>query len=397
MSAAIALAAAGASDGLATRAARVAAIAGKHADAVDAEGRFPREAVEAMRAERLLSVQIPADLGGEGASITEIAELCSILGQACAASAMVFAMHQIKLSSLVEHGAGSDWHCDFMRRIAREQLLLASATTEGGIGGNLRNSICAIKVEGDTCFLEKDATVISYGAHADAILITSRSHAEAASSDQVLTVFLKDQYRLERTVEWNTLGMRGTCSDGFLFRGEAPAGQILPKPFAEIAAQSMLASSHLLWSGVWYGIAADAVARAQAFVRAAARKSPGTPPPGALRLAEVSSLLQMVKSNVVAGLKVYEEAKADADRLSSMAFAVAMNNVKIASSEMILPIINHAMLICGIMGYKNGTPYSLGRHLRDAHSAQLMISNDRILGNTSTMLLVHKQDTSLLG
>ena len=379
------------------RAARVAAVAGKYADAVDAESRFPREAVDAMRAERLLSIQIPAELGGEGASITEIAELCSILGQACAASAMVFAMHQIKLSSLVEHGGGSDWHREFMRRIAKEQLLLASATTEGGIGGNLRNSICAIEVEGDRCFLEKDATVISYGAHADAILITSRSHAEAASSDQVLTVFLKDQYTLERTVEWDTLGMRGTCSDGFLFKGEAPAAQILPKPFAEIAAQSMLASSHLLWSGVWYGIAADAVARAQAFVRAAARKSPGTQPPGALRLAEVSSLLQMVKSNVVAGLKVYEEAKADADRLSSMAFAVAMNNVKIASSETILPIINHAMLICGIMGYKNGTPYSLGRHLRDAHSAQLMISNDRILGNTSTMLLVHKQDTSLLG
>jgi acyl-CoA dehydrogenase len=382
---------------LTARAQRVAAIAASHADAVDLEGRFPREAVDAMRAERLLSVQIPVSLGGEAASITEIAELCSILGQSCAASAMVFAMHQIKLSSLVEHGNGSDWHRDFMRRIAKDQLLLASATTEGGIGGNLRNSICAVRVEGDLCFLEKDATVISYGAHADAILITSRSSAEAAPSDQVLTVFLKDQYKLERTIEWDTLGMRGTCSDGFLFRGEAPAVQILPKPFAEIAAQSMLATSHLLWSGVWYGIAADAVARAQAFVRAAARKSPGSPPPGALRLAEVSSLLQMVKSNVVAGLKVYEDAKSDADRLSSMAFAVAMNNVKIASSEMILPIINHAMLICGIMGYKNGTPYSLGRHLRDAHSAQLMISNDRILGNTSSMLLVHKQDTSLLG
>jgi acyl-CoA dehydrogenase len=384
-------------DSLTARAQRVAAVAAGHADVVDLEGRFPREAVDAMRAERLLSIQIPVSLGGEAASITEIAELCAILGQSCAASAMVFAMHQIKLSSLVEHGIASDWHRDFMRRIAGEQLLLASATTEGGIGGNLRNSICAVRVEGDLCFLEKDATVISYGAHADAILITSRSSADAAPSDQVLTAFLKDQYTLERTIVWDTLGMRGTCSDGFLFKGEATAVQILPKPFAEIAAQSMLATSHLLWSGVWYGIATDAVSRAQAFVRAAARKSPGSPPPGALRLAEVSSLLQVVKSNVVAGLKVYEEAKSDADRLSSMAFAVAMNNVKIASSEMILPIINHAMLICGIMGYKNGTPYSLGRHLRDAHSAQLMISNDRILGNTSTMLLVHKQDTSLLG
>jgi acyl-CoA dehydrogenase len=379
------------------RAARVAAVAAKFADQVDLEGRFPQESVDAMKAERLLGIQIPAAFGGESASTAEIAEVCTILGQACASSAMVFAMHQIKTSSLVEHGEDSVWHAGFMRRVSGEQLLLASATTEGGIGGNMRNSICAIAVDGDLCRLEKDATVISYGAHADAILITSRAHDNAAPSDQVMTVFLKDQYTLERTQSWNTLGMRGTCSDGFLFKGEAPSEQIFPKPFAEIAAQSMLASSHLLWSGVWYGIAADAVARAQAFVRAAARKSPGSMPPGALRLAEVSSLLQMVKSNVIAGLKAYADAKDDPDRLSSMAFSVAMNNVKIASSETILTIINHAMLICGIMGYKNGTPYSLGRHLRDAHSAQLMISNDRILANTSTMLLIHKQETSLLG
>ena len=382
---------------LTERAERVSAVAAAHADDVDVKGRFPREAVDAMIAERLLSIQIPAGLGGEDASISEIAEICSLLGQSCSAAAMVFAMHHIKLSSLVSHGAGDAWHAAFMRRVCDEQLLLASATTEGGIGGNLRNSICAIEIDGDTCRLTKDATVISYGAHADAILITSRAHADAASTDQVMTVFTRDQYTLERTHVWDTLGMRGTCSDGWLFKGEAPKAQILPKPFAEIAAQSMLATSHLLWSAVWYGIAVNAVSRAQAFVRAAARKSPGVTPPGALRLAEASNLLQLVKSNTIAGLKEYEAAKADPDRLSSMGFAVAMNNVKIASSETILAIINQAMLIVGIMGYKNGTPFSLGRHLRDAHSAQLMISNDRILGNTSNLLLVHKQDTSLIG
>ncbi len=379
------------------RAARVAAIARAHADQVDKEGRFPREAVDAMVVERLLGIQVPPSHGGEGATFSDIAELCSIIGQACASSAMIFAMHHIKLSSLVEHGPESPWHSTFMRRVAGEQLLLGSATTEGGIGGNLRNSICAIEVADGICRLEKDATVISYASYSDAILITSRSHKDAAPSDQVMTVFLKDQYTLERTHVWDTLGMRGTCSDGFLFKGEAPAEQIFPSPFAEIAAQSMLAASHLLWSGVWYGIAADAVAKAQAFVRAAARKSPGQTPPGALRLAEISNQLQMVRSNIIAGLKTYEDAKRDHEKLSSMGFAVAMNNIKICSSETILTIINGAMLICGIMGYKNGTPFSIGRHLRDAHSAQLMISNDRIYGNTSSMLLVHKQDTSLLG
>lgn len=386
-----------ASTGLAERAGRVAAVAAAHADDVDGKSRFPREAVEAMRLERLLSVQIANDLGGEDATVSDVAEICSLIGQSCASAAMVFAMHHIKLSSLVSHGAESDWHRAFMRRISDEQLLIASATTEGGIGGNLRNSICAIEVSGADCHLEKDATVISYGEYADAILITSRANAEAASTDQVMTAFTKDQYTLERTQVWDTLGMRGTCSDGYLFKGDAPAMQILPKPFAEIAAQSMLATSHLLWSAVWYGIAVNAMARAQSFVRAAARKSPGAPPPGALRLAEASSLLQLLKSNIIAGLREFEAAKADHDRLSSIGFAVAMNNVKIGSSETILTIINHAMLVCGILGYKNGTPYSLGRHLRDAHSAQLMISNDRILGNTSNLLLVHKQDTSLMG
>ena len=104
-----------------------------------------------------------------------------------------------------------------------------------------------------------------------------------------------------------------------------------------------------------------------------------------------------MKSNIIAGIKAYEDTKSDPEKLMSMAFAVAMNNVKICSSETILEIIDHAMLVCGIMGYKNGTPYSLGRHLRDAHSARLMISNDRILGNSANLLLVHKQDTSLLG
>jgi len=56
---------------LTARAQRVAAIAASHADAVDHEARFPREAVDAMRAEKLLSVQIPVSLDGEAASITE--------------------------------------------------------------------------------------------------------------------------------------------------------------------------------------------------------------------------------------------------------------------------------------------------------------------------------------
>jgi acyl-CoA dehydrogenase len=47
-------------------------------------------------------------------------------------------------------------------------------------------------------------------------------------------------------------------------------------------------------------------------------------------------------------------------------------------------------MICGMAGYKNGTEYSVGRHLRDLHSAPLMINNDRIAQNTASMLLAQR-------
>jgi len=373
-----------------------AAVAAQHCDSVDREGRFPHETLQALKEARLLSAMIPREYGGEGANLEDIAEICVGLGQQCASSAMMFAMHQIKLSSLISHAQTSEWHQAFMRRISAEQLLLASATTEGGIGGDLRNSICAVEVDGDRFRLEKDAPVISYATYADAILATARRSPEAPSSDQVLVVVLKDQCQLERTTTWDTLGMRGTCSEGFKLSAEGDVAQILPKPFAEIAAQSMLATSHLLWSSLWYGIANAAVQRAQNFIRAEAKRKPSVIPPGALRVAEAADMLQLMRSNTAEGLRRYNHAKADPDELSSMGFAVAMNNVKTGASRLVIEIINHAMLVCGIMGYKNNTPFSLGRHLRDAMSAQLMISNDRIFGNTSNLLLVHRLDSHLL-
>ena len=49
-----------------------------------------------------------------------------------------------------------------------------------------------------------------------------------------------------------------------------------------------------------------------------------------------------------------------------------------------------------LQGYKNDSPYSLGRHLRDAHSAAIMISNDRIASNTANLLLVNRVEAGLL-
>ena len=131
-------------------------------------------------------------------------------------------------------------------------------------------------------------------------------------------------------------------------------------------------------------------------MRAEARKKPTEKPAGAIRIAEAASALQMMKSMARDGLNRYELAQADADELTSVGFAVAMNNVKVATSQTAIDIVNKAMIVCGIAGFRNDTPYSLGRQFRDILSAQVMINNDRIFGNTSNLLLVHRLDNRLV-
>jgi len=364
--------------------------AGQHAEAVDRGGRFPHEALEALKEGRLLGLAVPPELGGEGAGLAEIAPICAALGGACASSAMVFAMHHICLANLIDTGLDSAWHRELMHRAANEQLLFASSTTEAGVGGDLRQSICAVEAEEETFNLAKAAPVISYGEQTDAIFATARRDPEAPSSDQVLCVLMKEQYELERVSTWDALGMRGTCSHGFRFKAHAPVEQILPRPFADIAAESMIAASHILWSSVWSGIAADAMGKAQAFVINEAKKSPGVVPANAAKLAEAYTKFRTLEATIADALQRWAAMRAAPERAATVSFSLAMNALKVSVSTTALEVVEDCLMICGLQGYKNTGPYGLGRHLRDIHSARLMISNDRIMAGAGQMMLIQR-------
>jgi acyl-CoA dehydrogenase len=373
-------------------------VAAKNADLADRNGTFPAPTFEALRGHRMLGLMVPRSLGGEELGLRKIADLCAVLAGACGASGMIYAMHQIKLSSLVAHGMQTDYHRALLRDVATKQLLIASSTTEAGIGGDMRVSNCAIETAGDRVKLTKQASVLSYATEADIIMATARRGPASAGSDQVLIALRRDDYRLERTAEWNTLGMRGTCSEGFLLTAEAGVEQIFPKPFHEIAVQSMLATAHVLWASVWFGIATNALSRAHASVRATARRVPADfagPLPGAARLAEATAKLQALKSTLVAHIERFEAAKHNDDDLSSLNFAIEMNNLKVMASTMAVNVVQEALLVTGIAGYRNDGPFSVGRHLRDVLSAPLMVANDRILANTAGLVVASRFNSSL--
>ncbi len=377
------------------RTAAVAAAALAEAEEVDAKARFPKAAIDAARDRKLLGAQIPVEFGGFGASIFDITEMCYTLGRACSSAAMIFAMHQTKVACLVRHGTGSSYHETLMRRVATEQLLLASSTTEGQNGGNIRSSAAAVETDATEISLNRNATVISYGAEADGIVTIARRNSDAASSDQVLVAFTKENYTLERSLAWETLGMRGTCSAGFELKAKAPAEQVFPEAYEKIHAQTMTPVAHLCWSSVWAGIAAASVDRAQRFIRKAARGTGGQMPPGAAHFTAAKMSLAKLRAIITANLDSYAAREHDERALSSLDFQSSINLLKVEASELAVQTVMSAMRACGLSGYRNDGEFTVGRLLRDVLSSPLMINNERILSNIATSSLMSGVPTSL--
>jgi acyl-CoA dehydrogenase len=377
------------------RAARTATVAAADADGVDRDARFPHKAFEVAREQKLLGVMIPAEFGGFGASIHDATDVCYTLGRACASTAMIYAMHTTKVACVVRHGHGIPWMETMMRRVARDQWLLASSTTEGQNGGNIRASAAAVDVAGDTVSLLRDATVISYGAEADGLVTIARRATDASASDQVLLALARDDYSLKRTLGWETLGMRGTCSTGFELKVDCPTDRVFPESYDKIHAQTMTPFAHLCWSSAWAGIAAAAVTRAQAFVRKAARTSGGQMPPAAAHFTAAKMSLAKLRALISANIDAFARAEHDERALGSLDFQSSITLLKVQASELAVETVMHAMRTAGLSGYRNDGEFTMGRHLRDVLSSPIMINNDRILANAATSTLMSGVPLSL--
>ncbi|HTB67179.1 MAG TPA: acyl-CoA dehydrogenase family protein [Steroidobacteraceae bacterium] len=376
------------SDELTARVTVAAGIAAKHAAAVDMEARFPAESFAAIKAQQLLGIMVPTDLGGAGATLCEVGDVCYQLAQACASTAMIFAMHQIKTACILRHKGANATLANLLRRLCAQQLLLASSTTEGQSGGNVRSSEAAVEYHGERISLERRASVISYGAYADGIVTTARRAADADGTDQVLVAFVKSDYTLSRLQGWDTMGMRGTCSEGYILKAAGDADQIVPEPYETIHSQTMVPTAHLLWGSVWAGIAAGATTRAQAFIRQAARQAGGQLPPGAPQFTKVLASLRTLRAMLGNAMRVYQRDMNDPRALATLEFQSMIALTKVETSEMAVAIVLAALRVCGLSGYRRDGDFSIERSLRDVLSSPIMINNERILANLAGTALM---------
>ncbi len=367
-------------------------IAAKHADDVDREARFPDEAIGAIRELKLLSAAVPNRLGGMDAGLVELSGICAQLGRACASTGMIYAMHCIQVLSIVDHMGGNERLADYLCRLVDEQRLIASVTSEVGTSGELRRSICGVEtMTGGGVLLKKSATTVSYVSQADDLLLTARRNTDAAANDQVCVLMLGGQYELEGVGNWDTLGMRGTCSPPARISGRGEAWQILPDPFRDIASTTMVPVSHILWASVWLGIAEDASTRARRYLQMRSRKDSDGSILASNRLTRVSMRVSSLRARLAETARTWDKSfRRNTESAGLAATILMLNELKLEASEAVTEVVGESMQVVGIPAYQNQGEWSLGRQLRDSHSASLMINNDRIRATNAELLLIYK-------
>ncbi|MBJ7354134.1 MAG: acyl-CoA/acyl-ACP dehydrogenase [Thermoleophilaceae bacterium] len=360
---------------------------------VDKNSRFPQEALDVMRELKILSSSLPTELGGLGLKLRELSEIASTIARRCGASSMVFAMHEAQVECM-RFGSVGDPHFEaILRDCAENQLLIASITSEAGIGGNIRASQTVAAADADRVVFEKQSPTLSYAEYADAFLTTARRSEDAAQSDQVLVYSSKEETELEKLGVWDMMGLRGTCSPPFKVNVDVPAANLINVPFGIISTHRMVPWSHILWASCWEGIATSAYDKAAHATRKKAKKQMAAGEAlGDPRLADAYSTLQALRALIYEFARVFEEqaevapdAKSAEETKVLIADAMAL---KLNASMMSSKVAEQCLEIIGMPGYSEGAPSSVSREVRDLMGARMMVSNDRLRRAGGEILLM---------
>jgi len=169
---------------------------------------FVADNMTRLKVSGLMAAGVPTELGGGGASYTELCTVLRILGRYSSSTALAFSMHTHQVMIPTWRWNNQKAPVDgLLRRVATEQLIMLSS------GGSdwLQSSGTAIKVEGG--FLITARKVFASGAPIANLLMTSAVYQDPEIGSTVLH-FAVPMTAQGVTIEstWQAMGMRGTGS-----------------------------------------------------------------------------------------------------------------------------------------------------------------------------------------
>lgn len=333
-----------------------------------------------LRRDRLIWAPASTEIGGLGLSVRDCARVNFHVGRLSGSAGLIYAMHLSQALTLIRHGKKNSHFSRLLTAMVEDQSLVASGTSEIGVGGDIFSSICAIECEGeDDLRLFKRSPNISYLDQAGAVLITAMRRMDDSKDEQVLIALPTKSIEFSPGSQAGFAGMKGIVNRPYDMLAHFGSDAIFEEAYPKIARATMTPACHIFWAALWSGIAA----RLLDIARLAVFKKVSGDVPGSeamrhdfSRLVDQHHTMNALIRDAVADFDAAQEPCSGSGL--NLKYSARIKRLKVVCSELLSQIANGAMGLVGISGYAEAGPLSLSEPIRDAMSARVMISNYRL-------------------
>jgi len=337
---------------------------------VDAEARFPSEAVSALRHSGLLGLTLPDEVGGLGAGPHELVEVISSLAGACGSTAMIYLMHVS--ASMTVAAAPPPGLPDLLSALGKGDMLASLAFSELGSRSHFWAPVSKSRRTRDGVFLEARKSWVTSAGHAD-LYVASTLNSDADTVD--LFAVPASAPGISITGDWRGLGLRGNASNPMGFEVEVPATNRIGEAGTgfELMLQTVMPWFNLGNAAVSVGLSESAVAAAIRHTSAARLEhldqSLSALPTIRAQLAKMSIDLSCTRAYVEQAAGRIAEPQEDTP--------LHVLGVKAAGNDAALRITDAAMRVCG--GAAFSEHLQVDRYFRDARAGSVMAPTADVL------------------
>ncbi|WP_157538740.1 acyl-CoA dehydrogenase family protein [Hydrogenophaga flava] len=335
----------------------------------DQEGRFPREAVQALAEAGFLGLISATSVGGQGKGLREAVQVVSTLAKTCPSTAMVVCMHYCAANVIEQFGAEAQ-----RREIAAGRHLTTLAFSEAESRSHFWAPMSTAKAEGDGFVLDARKSWVTSAGEANSYVWSSKPVA----GDGASTLWLVDASSpgLSIAGRFDGLGLRGNASTPMTAQGvrvnasdrlgedgkgfDAMMGVVLPWFACMNAACSV-------------GLMEGALERAAGHVGGTRHQHLGSSladlPTIRAYLAKARIKTDMAGALLQDTLSAMETGRADT--------MLRVLEVKAAAAETALEVTDIAMRVCGGAAFRKEA--GIERLFRDARAASVMAPTSDVL------------------
>jgi isovaleryl-CoA dehydrogenase len=340
----------------------IAEVVSPAAAEIDATGTFPGQNIEALGAAGLLSLMSATDVGGQGRSLREVAEVIERLGGACGSTAMVLLMHYAAVSVLEAHGPR-----EVREAVAAGHHLSTLAFSEAGSRSHFWAPLgTATQVDGQVRLDAQKSWVTSAG-QADSYVWSSLPLA----ADGPMTMWLVPARAegLSQPTGFDGLGLRGNGSTPVTATGvNLPTAAMLGADGTglDLALTLVLPTFLILSSafslGLMEAVMAETAAHLTATRLAHIDRSLAQQPTVRLDFARMRVQTDTARTLLLDTLTALETQRPDG--------MLRVLESKAVAAEAALAVTDLAMKVCGGAAFRK--ELGIERHFRDARAARVM-------------------------